>query len=284
MVLAAFASAAVGRADTGTNHVKVDLLADVSAVQPGKPFTLGVRFRIDPGWHIYWTNPGDSGLPTRVKLDLPPGLTAGATEYPVPSILTFPGDITNYGYEREVVLLVPVTPTAALTAVGSAHIVAHIDYLVCDATCLPGSAVLSIDLPESTQSAPANGPLFAEARYRMPRLATDPAAAVVRSKATFGHGGATVSADVAWRGTTAPAAVTWIPDVLPAAWELDNLAVRFDAGHTTVSFGLTPLAKGAPLPPQVDGLLISTSTDGRRTGYVFPIRVTAGSAHSPTGS
>jgi len=52
---------------------RVDTVANVSAIAPGQPFMLGFKFTIAPGWHIYWKNPGDSGLPTEVKLNLPEG-------------------------------------------------------------------------------------------------------------------------------------------------------------------------------------------------------------------
>ena len=54
--------------------VKVKLLADVTSVEPGKPFTIGVNFKMSPGWHIYWINPGDSGMATQVEFSLPAGI------------------------------------------------------------------------------------------------------------------------------------------------------------------------------------------------------------------
>ena len=65
-------------------HGSVDLVSDVAAIQPGRPFWLGLRFRLEAGWHIYWTNPGDSGEPPRVKWNLPAGFEAGPIAWPVP--------------------------------------------------------------------------------------------------------------------------------------------------------------------------------------------------------
>ena len=48
------------------HHVTVDLLSDTSAIEPGKTITVALRERIEPGWHTYWTNPGDSGEPTSI--------------------------------------------------------------------------------------------------------------------------------------------------------------------------------------------------------------------------
>src|SRR5271170_1748892 len=92
-------------AQTFAGHVKTELFADVSAIQPGKPFWLGVRLSIDPGWHIYWKNAGDAGLPTRVKFTLPDGFSAGPLQFPTPHRFDQPGNIVAFGYEDSVLLL-----------------------------------------------------------------------------------------------------------------------------------------------------------------------------------
>ncbi len=51
----------------------VTLISDTDAPVPGQPFRLGLRFRLSPGWHIYWRNPGDSGLPPEISFTLPAG-------------------------------------------------------------------------------------------------------------------------------------------------------------------------------------------------------------------
>src|SRR4051812_25544332 len=88
-------------APSGSELVKTELLADHSAIRPGDIFTIGVRFKIAPGWHIYWLNPGDAGEATRVRVDLPPGFTVGEIKYPFPHQFSEPGDITAYGYQDE---------------------------------------------------------------------------------------------------------------------------------------------------------------------------------------
>src|SRR5215207_6748481 len=81
--------------------VKGELLADVTAVKPGGTFNVGVLLRIERGWHVYWTNPGDSGLPTKVKLHVPEGFKVGEVRMPVPVKFDQPGGVLGYGYERE---------------------------------------------------------------------------------------------------------------------------------------------------------------------------------------
>ena len=60
-----------------------------------------------PGWHVYWRNPGDAGLPTEIAWTLPPGFTAGEIAWPTPERFVV-SDIGNYGYAGSVDLLVPI--------------------------------------------------------------------------------------------------------------------------------------------------------------------------------
>ena len=61
--------------------------------------------RTKPGWHGYWLNPGDAGLPMSVEWQLPPGCRCGPLRYPVPTRLTIAG-LMNYVYERDYAVLV----------------------------------------------------------------------------------------------------------------------------------------------------------------------------------
>src|ERR1700683_3237285 len=73
-----------GQVGGQSSHVQASFVADVTGVAAGKPFAVGVLLKIDPGWHIYWKNPGDAGLPTLVKWDLPSGYSVGDLSYPTP--------------------------------------------------------------------------------------------------------------------------------------------------------------------------------------------------------
>src|ERR1700760_3951889 len=64
--------------------VTLTLVADATAIAPGKPFTAGVRFQIDKEWDIYWQFVGDIGLPTSIEWELPEGFKAGPLQWPIP--------------------------------------------------------------------------------------------------------------------------------------------------------------------------------------------------------
>ncbi len=152
----------------GVTLVKADLLADTTAVAPGKPFTVGLRLRMAPHWHTYWQYAGDAGLPTKIAWQLPGGFKAGPIQWPTPEKLVSPGDIINYGYNGEVVLLTEITPPAQLPP-GEVTLAAKADWLVCEATCIPGSAELSLKLPTGGTPATAHVDLFELTRESLPR-------------------------------------------------------------------------------------------------------------------
>ncbi len=136
-----------------TEHVEAALVTDRQSAQPGKPVSVGLRLRMADHWHTYWKNPGDSGLPTRIQWELPPGWTAGEIQWPYPQPLPI-GPLMNYGYEDEVVLLVALTPPADAKP-GPASIRARAEWLVCKDVCIPEKGELDLPLPvAAAQPAP----------------------------------------------------------------------------------------------------------------------------------
>ena len=152
----------------GRELVKATLLADTSAVVPGKPFTAGLLLRMAPGWHTYWKFSGDAGLPTEIKWKLPPGWKAGEIEWPIPLKTNDPGDIQTYGYQDEVLLMQEITPPPVIDD-SVVKLAAEVNWLVCEKICIPGSANLQLELPKSTTSAAANTELFARYRQLLPQ-------------------------------------------------------------------------------------------------------------------
>jgi len=116
---------------------------------------LGVTFTVAPGWHIYWENPGDTGIPTTIDFTAPEGFSVGPVHYPGPEMFTMPGDLSNYGYDGEVALLAELQAPAALPTDG--EITAKVRWLVCRAEqCVPGRATLTLPLdalPDTDQTA-----------------------------------------------------------------------------------------------------------------------------------
>ena len=159
----AIAPHALGQTYQGKQLVRAELLADTSAIVPGKPFTVGLLLRMAPAWHTYWKFSGDAGLPTELKWKLPPGWKIGEIQWPIPLKTIDPGDIETYGYENEVLLMQEITPPPKIGD-SSIKLSADASWLVCEKICIPGGETLQLELPISTTRQPANTELFA--RYR----------------------------------------------------------------------------------------------------------------------
>jgi thiol:disulfide interchange protein len=153
-----------------TDLVKAELAAETASISPDAMVWVDLRLEIKPGWHIYWQNPGDSGLPTTIDWTLPSGFSAGNILWPVPEHFVQNG-IGNYGYAGTADLLVPITSPKELAAGQTAMLEAEASWLVCADICIPGGSKLSLTLPVAAQPTapdPAVAPLFAAARRHLP--------------------------------------------------------------------------------------------------------------------
>ncbi len=149
--------------------VKARLVAETTSWTPGAPLWVAVHLDIAAGWHTYWRNPGDSGLPTEISWTLPKGFSAGEIAWPAPQRFVV-GTIGNYGYSGTADLLIPITTPAMTDAGAPAQIAAAVSWLVCSEICIPGEAKLTLDLPAGAAAAPdpSVAALFAAARSRLP--------------------------------------------------------------------------------------------------------------------
>ena len=136
-------------------HLTAELVALGPAIAPGGTQQVGLVLTLDKGWHVYWTNPGDSGEPPRIAWKLPAGVTAGPMQFPIPKRLPL-GPLMDFGYEGEVAF--PVTIVAAPTLKpGPVQLDAQVSWLVCAQVCIPGKAHLGIGL--TVQPGASQGPL-----------------------------------------------------------------------------------------------------------------------------
>jgi thiol:disulfide interchange protein DsbD len=190
-----------------TEHVEAELIAEKAAFQAGKPATVGLKLRMEPQWHTYWKNPGDSGLPTKIEWILPEGWKAGPIQWPYPMPLPV-GPLMNYGYEDEVVLLTELTPPANAAA-GKVPVKAHAEWLVCKDICIPEKGELDTTLTLAAMEAPANPRIEAAIERTRNNLPVDAPGWKFDSSLTKT---ALVVRITAPQGTRVPAKVTFFPD------------------------------------------------------------------------
>jgi thiol:disulfide interchange protein DsbD len=139
LVLAALAVAAHAQATAS-------LVAGAESVAPGGTIRVGVQFQLDPHWHVYWKNPGDSGQAPSIRWRLPEGVTASEIAWPAPKRIPTPPFMT-FGYEGEVTLSCGLAIPEGYAA-ATLLVAADVEWLMCDANgCMPGEAKLSMEIP-----------------------------------------------------------------------------------------------------------------------------------------
>jgi thiol:disulfide interchange protein DsbD len=136
-------------------HLTAQLVTLSPAIAPGGTQQVGLVLTMEKHWHVYWTNPGDSGEPPRIAWTLPAAVSAGPMRFPIPQRLPL-GPLMDFGYEGEVAFPVTIAATSTLKP-GPLHLDAQVSWLVCAQLCVPGKAHLGIDL--TVQPAAPQAPL-----------------------------------------------------------------------------------------------------------------------------
>jgi thiol:disulfide interchange protein DsbD len=262
---AAFASAAPACAASPTalaDPVAARLVPEARSIVPGGTLWVDLHLDIAPGWHIYWRNPGDSGLPTEIAWDLPAGFSAGEIAWPAPERFVL-GTIGNYGYKGSVDLLVPIAAPADLEPGGAVHLAANVTWLVCSEICIPGEAKLALDLPIGATALPgdpAAAALFAAVRDRLPQTATFKP----RFRASARH----------LRLFVPTAALTGIDRPTAAFFPLDGNVVdaaaepKEERGADGLALVLARVSGStATLPATLGGVLVLRGADGTERAY-----------------
>ncbi|MEZ5718129.1 MAG: thioredoxin family protein [Burkholderiaceae bacterium] len=155
-----------------TPQVRAELVAHApEGLTPGQTVWVGLWLTHQKDWHTYWKNPGDSGLPTELTWELPPGLDVGETAWPVPRLIRI-GKLANYGYDGQVLLAAPLQVPASFKpppgGQGQVDIRLRATWLACRVECIPeeGSFVLQLPVRSSTAMHSA---LFAQAQGAQPQ-------------------------------------------------------------------------------------------------------------------
>jgi DsbC/DsbD-like thiol-disulfide interchange protein len=128
-------------------HSAVRLLA---GSRSGAVLLGGIAFQLQPGWHTYWRNPGDSGVPPRFDFTKSDNVEAVTVLWPAPAKFSDGGGGTSLGYRKQVVLPLRIV---AKNADRPVTLRAEINYAVCEKICIPveANAELAFTSVASTQ-------------------------------------------------------------------------------------------------------------------------------------
>ncbi len=157
----------------GSALVQLRLALDREALAPGGRATLAILFDIEPGWHLYWMNPGDTGMGPVVTLTLPEGVEqVGPIRWPVPQRRPHAGFMVDNVYEGELTLLAPIRVRSDVAVGSTLTFTAQVEWLVCEEACLPGVGTATLTAPvRATSTLLADDTLRARilgARKRVP--------------------------------------------------------------------------------------------------------------------
>tara|TARA_B110001454_G_C12723308_1_gene436518 strand:+ start:59243 stop:61288 length:2046 start_codon:yes stop_codon:yes gene_type:complete len=122
-------------------HVNISWLAPEKLSRTSAD-VIGIKFKIDPEWHIYWKNSGDSGAPP--KFNFKNGnYNVGPAQWPIPKRIPV-GHLVNLGYEGEAAFLFQIAVTDNSDKI---DLSLNLEWLVCKEECIPGITEISLSRP-----------------------------------------------------------------------------------------------------------------------------------------
>ncbi len=249
-----------------TAQVRAELMAHApDGADAGKTVWLGLQLTHQPGWHTYWKNTGDSGLPTSLQWTLPAGVTAGDIAWPSPK--KFPlGNLANYGFDNTVLLPVPLTITSDFKPTlprNEIEVKLKANWLVCRTVCIPeeGEFVLLLPIQGSTA---LNGAAFAASFKAQPTPVSGDSRVVVAGTALQVS---VAGLPPALQGRTLEFFAE-TPEVIETAGKWSQ---NWQGALWTASVPLSPERSQSP---SVMPLVLVLDSGGQRQGFIVQAQVT----------
>lgn len=156
-------------------NVTAVLLVQSNRVAPGQSTKIALKLTPRPGWHVYWSNPGDSGMPPRINWTLPAGVSISDLRHPAPHIMDAAGYV-SYVHEGEVALLADLDLSKKIEIGSALQLQANVQWLACsDNMCVPERTKLLLELAAGTGVSPSPSSTdFAAFEKAMPRSLSAP--------------------------------------------------------------------------------------------------------------
>lgn len=252
--------------------VEAKLITDVSAIKPGALFNMGVLFDIDPEWHVYWKNSGDSGLPTRVKFFLPEGFQAGELRWPLPTVFIGEGGIIDYGYEGSLLLFAQVSTPPEISPDSKVKLAGEVSWVSCREICIPGRAGLEILLPVSQEVKQANSELFKEWKAKLPINEFDENIPFKIEVNTAKKENNISAVDILLDADSEVSDIEFYPAPGDTLF-VDNIKITPHAldEKTTITFDVKQLPGRESSQTELDTLITFTDDSGKRSGLSLPV-------------
>lgn len=166
---AAASGSAAAQTAVQSSYAATEIIPEKDGLVPGETAWFAVRQQVRKGWHVFWVNPGDAGLPLNLRWSLPEGFAAGDIRHPVPDYIPV-GPLASFAHEGEPVFLVPVSVPDDLAVGEEVSVEIDASWQVCEEICVPEEGKFSFSLPvvEAARSDARRAQLFSEARAKLP--------------------------------------------------------------------------------------------------------------------
>lgn len=255
--------------------VSAILVSDVTTVKPGDSFDLGVFLEIDPGWHVYWKNPGDSGLPTKLVFELPQGFEAANIYWPLPSSFRSPQGGVDFGYENSVLIWTNIDVPEDTDLNASPRIEAEVSWVSCRKICIPGRASLTYNLRLGKKTMQDNADLFSKWNNLLPVDAKhkDSPVEIEVGSTKSANGMYAVELEVKPKSKhDSLYSVEYYPN-LGEGFQIENLSYRKlpDESTTKISFDVQSDEPASSSNAELDGLIVYTDANKNHQGIEVKI-------------
>lgn len=172
----ALATVALAPTDTAAAgsppYIRVKLVAESAAPKAGQSILVGLQMDPRPGWHGYWSNPGESGLAPVVRWIAPRGVHFGPLQHPAPTLMRIMG-MTSYVHTGPHLLLAWMKVDRKLAAGTTLPITAEVNWAACsDKLCVPEKARLPLVMRVGSGAPSMNAAPLQRALAREPKRVT----------------------------------------------------------------------------------------------------------------
>jgi DsbC/DsbD-like thiol-disulfide interchange protein len=128
----------------GQAHSAARLIAGATSKNHDATFVrAGIEIRLDPGWHTYWRDPGDSGAPPTFDFSSSENVKTVNVLWPAPERFPDGAGGHSIGYRNNVILPLHVVP---MEAAKQTALRLKLEYDVCSNICIPVESNLVLNL------------------------------------------------------------------------------------------------------------------------------------------
>lgn len=217
------------------DSVAVAIVSEVESLKPRGAAIVGVHFTFKSPWHVYWKNPGDSGLPTRVALTLPEGVSARELPWPTPIRFEQAGGLEGFGYEKELLLRYELKASEGFVLQENSKLEIVARWLGCSPElCVPGKKSFEVNLSNLSRHKTSEVDFFKTWSLRSP---VESVGAESPAEVNSKREGNSFFVSIQWKEPVEKA--TWIPE-LDRDTEVEGLSVKSSGNMTNISYTLVP--------------------------------------------